>query len=111
MGRFRRGRQGRRVRPLASQPGHVRLLRISTRRRFISRYCADMTNHERSELLKKVERYENAFTELKAAHEDVKDVLIETILFDRWQQLGTQLGFKAQQQAAKKDKDDEPNRD
>ena len=71
-----------------------------------------MTNQERSELLKKVERYENAFTELKAAHEDVKDVLIETILFDRWQQLGTQLGFKAQQPAAKaKDKDDEPNRD
>ncbi|MEV8506452.1 hypothetical protein AB0368_16695 [Actinoplanes sp. NPDC051475] len=65
-----------------------------------------MTNQERSELLKKVERYENAFTELKAAHEDVKDVLIETILFDRWQQLGTQLGFKAQ-----KPKDDEPNRD
>ncbi|MFI7600543.1 hypothetical protein [Actinoplanes sp. NPDC049681] len=65
-----------------------------------------MTNQERSELLKKVERYENAFTELKAAHEDVKDVLIETILFDRWQQLGTQLGFKAQ-----KPKEDEPNRD
>ncbi|MEV4637049.1 hypothetical protein AB0J80_06820 [Actinoplanes sp. NPDC049548] len=73
-----------------------------------------MTNHERSELLKKVERYENAFTELKAAHDDVKDVLIETILFDRWQQLGTQLGFKAQQPAANgkdKGKDDEPNRD
>ncbi|BCJ54931.1 hypothetical protein Asp14428_64060 [Actinoplanes sp. NBRC 14428] len=66
-----------------------------------------MTNHERSELLKKVERYETAFTELKAAHDDVKDVLIEAILFDRWQQLGTQLGFKAEQPK----KTDEPNRD
>ncbi|UQU66416.1 hypothetical protein COUCH_09170 [Couchioplanes caeruleus] len=67
-----------------------------------------MTNYEGSDLLKKVERYEAAVTELKAAHDDVKDVLIEAILFDRWQQLGTQLGFKAEQPAARTE---EPNRD
>lgn len=66
-----------------------------------------MSTYEGSDLLKKVERYEAAFKELKAAHEDVKDVLIEAILFDRWQQLGSQLGFEAQQPK----KDDEPNRD
>ncbi|MFI5491241.1 hypothetical protein [Actinoplanes sp. NPDC051859] len=60
-----------------------------------------------SELLKKVERYENAVHELKAAHDDVKDVLTQSILFDRWSELGTPLGFKAEKGAD----DDEPNRD
>jgi hypothetical protein len=67
-----------------------------------------MTNHESSDLLKKVERYEAAVQELEAAHADVKDVLIETILFARWQQLGAQLGFSAADPAKPKD---EPNRD
>ncbi len=68
-----------------------------------------MTNYEGSDLLKRVERYEAAVTELKAAHDDVKDVLIEAILFDRWQQLGTQLGFKAEKPGSSKT--EEPNRD
>ncbi|MFI5931084.1 hypothetical protein [Actinoplanes sp. NPDC051494] len=55
-----------------------------------------MSNYDGSELLKKVERYEAAVKELEGAHEDVKDVLIEAILFDRWQMLGTQLGFTAE---------------
>ena len=67
-----------------------------------------MTNHESSDLLKKVERYEAAVAELDAAHEDVKHVLIEAILFARWQQLGHQLGFSAVDPAAQRD---EPNRD
>jgi hypothetical protein len=65
-----------------------------------------MSTYEGSELLQKVERYEAAVKELHAAHEDVKDVLIEAILFDRWQMLGEQLGFQAE--SARKD---EPNRD
>ncbi|GAA2474283.1 hypothetical protein GCM10010435_09660 [Winogradskya consettensis] len=65
-----------------------------------------MSNYEGSELLKKVERYEAAVKELQEAHDEVKNVLIEAILFDRWQQLGTQLGFHAE--PAEKE---EPNRD
>jgi len=65
-----------------------------------------MTIHESSDLLKKVQRYEAAVQELEAAHEDVKDVLIETILFARWQQLGAQLGFSAVEKQR-----EEPNRD
>ncbi|WP_067504765.1 hypothetical protein [Actinoplanes sp. TFC3] len=65
-----------------------------------------MSAYEGSELLKKVERYEAAVKELQAAHEDVKGVLIEAILFDRWQTLGEQLGFQAE--APRKE---EPNRD
>lgn len=67
-----------------------------------------MTIHEGSDLLKKVERYEAAVQELEAAHEDVKDILIETILFARWQQLGTQLGFSAERPVPRPE---EPNRD
>jgi len=72
-----------------------------------------MTIHESSDLLKKVERYEAAVKELEAAHEDVKGVLIEAILFDRWQQLGAQLGFSASDPAKQKkeQKEEEPNRD
>jgi len=68
-----------------------------------------MTIHESSDLLKKVERYEAAVTELEAAHVDVKDVLINAILFARWQQLGAQLGFTAAEPA--KPPEEEPNRD
>jgi hypothetical protein len=62
-----------------------------------------------SDLLKKVERYEAAVTELEAAHDDVKDVLMESILFSRWQQLGARLGFSAADPA--KPTGEEPNRD
>ena len=68
-----------------------------------------MTIHESSDLLKKVERYEAAVKELEAAHEDVKEVLIEPILFARWQRLGAQLGFTAADPS--KQKGEEPNRD
>ena len=68
-----------------------------------------MTIHESSDLLKKVERYEAAVTELEAAHVDVKDVLINAILFARWQQLGAQLGFTAAEPV--KPPEEEPNRD
>jgi hypothetical protein len=68
-----------------------------------------MTIHESSDLLKKVERYEAAVTELEAAHVDVKDVLINAILFARWQQLGAQLGYTAVEPA--KPPEEEPNRD
>jgi len=67
-----------------------------------------MTIHESSDLLKKVERYEAAVKELEAAHVDVKDVLIDAILFARWQQIGNQLGFSAVDPAKQ---GDEPNRD
>jgi len=67
-----------------------------------------MTIHESSDLLKKVERYEAAVQELDAAHEDVKDVLMEGILFARWQRLGAQLGFAAVDPTRQRD---EPNRD
>ncbi|GAA3343394.1 hypothetical protein GCM10020358_42450 [Amorphoplanes nipponensis] len=67
-----------------------------------------MTTHESSDLLKKVERYEAAVKELEAAHEDVKDVLIEAILFARWQQLGAPLGFAAVDPTQQRE---EPNRD
>ena len=72
-----------------------------------------MTIHESSDLLKKVERYEAAVKELEAAHEDVKGVLIEAILFARWQQLGAQLGFSASDptKQKKEQKEEEPNRD
>ena len=73
-----------------------------------------MTIHESSDLLKKVERYEAAVKELEAAHEDVKGVLIEAILFARWQQLGAQLGFSATDPAKRKEQkqeEEEPNRD
>jgi hypothetical protein len=68
-----------------------------------------MTTRDSSDLLKKVERYEAAVKELEAAHEDVKDVLIESILFARWEQLGGQLGFSAVDPAKKTG--EEPNRD
>jgi hypothetical protein len=54
-----------------------------------------MTISEGSDLLKKVERYESAVEELRAAHEDVRDVLLDQILFERWRQLGADIGFSA----------------
>ncbi len=54
-----------------------------------------MTIHEGADLHKKVERYETAVEELRAAHRDVKDVLTDNVLFERWEQLGAELGFSA----------------
>ena len=53
-----------------------------------------MTIHE-AELHKRVERYVVAFEELRAAHQDVKDILTDQILSERWRQLGAELGFSA----------------
>ena len=54
-----------------------------------------MTIHEGADLHKRVERYETAVVELREAHRDVKDVLTDHVLFERWQQLGAELGFSA----------------
>jgi hypothetical protein len=54
-----------------------------------------MTVHDGAELYKRVERYEAAVDELRASHQDIKDVLTDQVLFERWRQLGTELGFSA----------------
>jgi hypothetical protein len=54
-----------------------------------------MTMYETSDLLQRVERYETALGELRAAHQDVKNVLHERVLFERWQMMGADLGFAA----------------
>jgi hypothetical protein len=54
-----------------------------------------MTVHDGAELHKRVERYEAAVDELRASHQDIKDVLTDQVLFDRWRQLGAELGFSA----------------
>lgn len=60
-----------------------------------------MTIHEGADLHKKVERYEAAVEELRAAHGDVKDVLTDNVLFERWQNIGAELGFSASPEPAK----------
>jgi hypothetical protein len=57
-----------------------------------------MTNIEGAELHKRVERYEAAVDELRAAHQDVRELLLGDVLFERWQQLGAELGFAAMRQ-------------
>jgi len=52
-----------------------------------------MTIHEGADLHKRVERYEAAVDELRAAHQDVKELLLDHVLFERWQQIGAELGF------------------
>lgn len=54
-----------------------------------------MTNIEGAELHKRVERYEAAVDELRAAHQDVRELLLTDVLFERWQQVGAELGFAA----------------
>ena len=63
-----------------------------------------MTIDEGFDLFKKVERYEAAVVGLRNAHEDVREVLHDNILFDRWRQLGVELGYAAQP-LAKPDRD------
>jgi len=53
-----------------------------------------------ADLLKKVERYEIALDELRTAHQDVKGVLVESLLLERLQQLGGDLGFSVAPQEA-----------
>jgi hypothetical protein len=48
-----------------------------------------------SDLYKRVERYEAAVDELRATHEDIKDVLAEHVIYERWRHLGADLGFAA----------------
>jgi hypothetical protein len=62
-----------------------------------------MTNHEGADLHKRVERYEAAVDELRAAHQDVKELLLDQVLFERWQQLGAELGFTAMRQQTQRD--------
>ncbi len=47
------------------------------------------------DLFKRVERYEAAVDELRASHEDIKDVLAVHVLYERWKLLGSELGFGA----------------
>ena len=54
-----------------------------------------MTIHEGADLHKKVERYEAAVDELRAAHQEVREILTDHVLFEGWQQLGSELGFSA----------------
>jgi hypothetical protein len=55
----------------------------------------DMTMYETSDLHKRVARYEAALDELRAAHQDVRNVLVDQVLYERWQQIGVELGFAA----------------
>ena len=52
-----------------------------------------MTMYESSDLHKRVERYEAALEEIRAAQQDIKNVLHDQVLYERWQQLGADLGF------------------
>ena len=54
-----------------------------------------MTMYETSDLRRRVERYESALEELRAAHQEVRAVLVDQVLFERWQQIGAELGFTA----------------
>lgn len=54
-----------------------------------------MTMYETSDLHKRVARYEAALDELRAAHQDVRTVLLDQVLYERWQQIGAELGFAA----------------
>ena len=71
-----------------------------------------MTIHEGADLHKRVERYEAAVDELRAAHQDIKDVLTDHVLFERWQHLGAELGFVVnEQQSPAQDQHGGPHRD
>ncbi len=56
--------------------------------------------YEMSDLHKRVERYENALEEMRAAQQEIKNVLHDQVLYDRWQQLGAELGFVVASNAA-----------
>jgi hypothetical protein len=52
-----------------------------------------MTTYEIADLHQRVARYEAALDELRAAHQDVRHVLLDQVLYDRWLQIGAELGF------------------
>ncbi|MBU2662389.1 hypothetical protein KOI35_02585 [Actinoplanes bogorensis] len=52
-----------------------------------------MTTYETLDLQSRVARYEAALEELRTAHHDVRAVLQDQVLYERWQQIGTELGF------------------
>ena len=58
-----------------------------------------MTMYETSDLRRRIERYEAALEELRAAHQDVRNVLLDQVLYERWHQLGAELGFTGTGQA------------
>ncbi|GAA2621571.1 hypothetical protein [Paractinoplanes durhamensis] len=58
-----------------------------------------MTMYETSDLHKRVARYEAAVDELRAAHQDIRTVLVDQVLYERWQQIGAELGFAVAMQA------------
>ncbi|MBM2617812.1 hypothetical protein JIG36_19840 [Actinoplanes sp. LDG1-06] len=52
-----------------------------------------MTTYETLDLQSRVARYETALEELRSAHHDVRAVLQDQVLYERWQQIGNELGF------------------
>ena len=58
-----------------------------------------MTMYEAPDLHKRVARYEAALDELRAAHHDIRNVLLDQVLYERWQQIGVELGFASPQGA------------
>jgi hypothetical protein len=52
-----------------------------------------MNTYEAAELHKRVARYEAAVDELRAAHQDIRHILLDQVLYERWQQIGAELGF------------------
>ena len=59
---------------------------------------ACMNTYETSDLHQRVARYEAALEELRAVHQDIRHVLQDQVLYERWQQIGAELGFTATQQ-------------
>ena len=59
-----------------------------------------MTTYETLDLHTRVARYETALDELRAAHNDVRALLQDQVLYERWLQIGAELGFTAQPAAA-----------
>jgi hypothetical protein len=58
-----------------------------------------MTMYETSDLHQRVERYEAALDEMRAAHQDIKNILHERVLYERWQLIGADLGFSVGDQS------------
>jgi hypothetical protein len=52
-----------------------------------------MTMYETSDLHQRIERYETALDELRAAHQEIKNILHDRVLYERWQLIGADLGF------------------
>jgi hypothetical protein len=59
-----------------------------------------MTMYETADLHQRVARYEAALDELRAAHQDVRHVLLDQVLYERWLQVGVELGFTLAPQPA-----------